>query len=89
MSNFEQQLAQRAAVDAAIAAEKNKGRDDALDTVRGLCKRNGITMLEVMLMCLNIRRVHANMVRQWQRNELCVRLLLNVHVFLRNSYVSF
>ena len=47
MSKLEQLLAQREAVDAAIAAEKNKGRDDALATVRGLCKQYGITMREV------------------------------------------
>ena len=40
-------MAQRAAMDEAIAAEKNKGRDDALATVRGLCKQYGITMREV------------------------------------------
>ena len=47
MNTPEQLLAQRAAVDAAIAAEKNKGREDALATVRGLCKQYGITMREV------------------------------------------
>jgi hypothetical protein len=47
MSKLEQLLAQRAAIDEAIAAEKNKGRDDALATVRGLCKQYGITMREV------------------------------------------
>jgi len=47
MSKLEQLLAQREAVDAAIAAEKNKGRDDALASVRGLCKQYGITMREV------------------------------------------
>ena len=47
MSKLEQLLAQRAAMDEAIAAEKNKGRDDALATVRGLCKQYGITMREV------------------------------------------
>ena len=34
-------------MDEAIAAEKNKGRDEALATVRGLCKQYGITMREV------------------------------------------
>ena len=34
-------------MDEAIAAEKNKGRDDALATVRALCKQYGITMREV------------------------------------------
>ena len=47
MSKLEQLLAQRAAMDEAIAAEKNKGRDDALTTVRALCKQYGITMREV------------------------------------------
>jgi hypothetical protein len=47
MSKLEQLLAQRAAMDEAIAAEKNKGRDDALATVRGLCKQYGITMREI------------------------------------------
>jgi DNA-binding protein H-NS len=47
MSKLEQLLAQRAAMDEAIAAEKNKGRDEALATVRGLCKQYGITMREV------------------------------------------
>ena len=36
MSKLEQLLAQRAAMDEAIAAEKDKGRDEALVTVRGL-----------------------------------------------------
>lgn len=47
MSKLEQLLAQRAAMDEAIAAEKDKGRDDALATVRALCKQYGITMREV------------------------------------------
>jgi hypothetical protein len=47
MSKLEQLLAQRAAMDEAIAAEKNKGRDEALATVRSLCKQYGITMREV------------------------------------------
>jgi len=47
MSKLEQLLAQRAAMDEAISAEKNKGRDDALATVRALCKQYGITMREV------------------------------------------
>ena len=47
MSKLEQLLAQRAAMDEAIAAEKNKGRDDALATVRALCKQYGITLREV------------------------------------------
>ena len=47
MSKLEQLLAQRAAVDEAITAEKNKGRDDALATVLSLCKQYGITTNEV------------------------------------------
>ena len=47
MSKLEQLLAQRAAMDEAIAAEKNKGREDALATVRSLCKQYGITIREV------------------------------------------
>jgi DNA-binding protein H-NS len=47
MSKLEQLLAQRAEMDEAIAAEKNKGREDALATVRNLCKQYGITMREV------------------------------------------
>ena len=47
MSKLEQLLAQRAAMDEAIAAEKNKGRDEALATVRSLCKQYGISMREV------------------------------------------
>ena len=47
MSKLEQLLAQRAAMDEAIAAEKNKGRDEAVATVRALCKQYGITMREV------------------------------------------
>jgi DNA-binding protein H-NS len=47
MSKLEQLLAQRAAMDEAIAAEKTKGREEALATVRSLCKQYGITMREV------------------------------------------
>ena len=47
MSKLEQLLAQRAAMDEAIEAEKNKGRDDALATVRSMCKQYSITMREV------------------------------------------
>jgi hypothetical protein len=36
MNKLDQLLAQRAAMDEAIAAEKNKGRVDALATVRAL-----------------------------------------------------
>ena len=47
MSKLEQLLKQQQDLAAAIEAEKNKGRDDALATVRGLCKQYGITMREV------------------------------------------
>ena len=47
MNKLEQLLKQQQDITAAIAAEKNKGRDDALATVRGLCKQYGITMREV------------------------------------------
>ena len=47
MSKLEQLLKQHEELAAAIATEKNKGRDDALATVRGLCKQYGITMREV------------------------------------------
>jgi hypothetical protein len=47
MSKLEQLLKQQTELAAAIAAEKDKGRDDALATVRALCKQYGITMREV------------------------------------------
>ena len=47
MSKLEQLLAERVAIDDKIAAEKNKGRDEALASVRALCKQYGITMREV------------------------------------------
>jgi hypothetical protein len=47
MNKLEELLAQRAAVDAAIAAETTKGRLDALANVRTLCKQFGITLREV------------------------------------------
>ena len=47
MSKLEQLLKQHEELAAAIAAEKNKGRDEALATVRGLCKQYGITMREI------------------------------------------
>jgi hypothetical protein len=47
MSKLEQLIKQQQEIAAAIEAEKNKGRDDALATVRGLCKQYGITMREV------------------------------------------
>jgi len=47
MNKLEQLLKQQSDLAAAIAAEKDKGRDEALATVRGLCKQYGITMREV------------------------------------------
>ena len=47
MSKLEQLLKQHEELAAAIAAEKNKGRDEAVATVRSLCKQYGITMREV------------------------------------------
>ena len=47
MNKLELLLAKRAAMDEEIAAEKNKGRDEALASVRALCKQYGITMREV------------------------------------------
>jgi hypothetical protein len=47
MSKLEQLLKQQTELAAAIAAEKDKGRDEALATVRGLCKQYGITIREV------------------------------------------
>jgi hypothetical protein len=47
MNKLEQLLKQQQDITAAIEAEKNKGRDDALATVRALCKQYGITMREV------------------------------------------
>ena len=47
MSKLEQLLKQQQDIAAAIEAEKNKGRDDALATVRGLCKQYEITLREV------------------------------------------
>ena len=47
MSKLEQLIKQQQEIAAAIEAEKNKGRDDALASVRGLCKQYGITMREV------------------------------------------
>ena len=47
MSKLEQLLKQHEELAAAIAAEKNKGRDEALATVRSLCKQYGITQREV------------------------------------------
>ena len=47
MSKLEQLLKQHEELAAAIAAEKNKGRDEALATVRSLCKQYGITQREI------------------------------------------
>ena len=47
MSKLEQLLKQQQEIAVAIAAEKNKGRDEALASVRALCKQYGITMREV------------------------------------------
>jgi hypothetical protein len=47
MSKLEQLLKQQQDIATAIEAEKNKGRDEAVATVRGLCKQYGITMREV------------------------------------------
>jgi hypothetical protein len=47
MSKLEQLLKQQQEIVAAIEAEKTKGREEALATVRGLCKQYGITMREV------------------------------------------
>lgn len=47
MSKLEQLLAQRAAMDEAIAAETSKGREEALATLRTLCKQFGISLREV------------------------------------------
>jgi hypothetical protein len=47
MSKLEQLIKQQQEIAVAIEAEKNKGRDDALASVRGLCKQYGITMREV------------------------------------------
>jgi hypothetical protein len=53
MSKLEQLLKQHEELAAAIEAEKNKGRDDALATVRGLCKQYGITLREVRAFVLD------------------------------------
>lgn len=47
MNKLEQLLKQHEELAAAIAAEKNKGRDEAVATVRSLCKQYGITQREV------------------------------------------
>lgn len=46
MTKLEQLLKQQQDITATIEAEKNKGRDDALATVRVLFKQYGITMRE-------------------------------------------
>jgi hypothetical protein len=47
MSKLEQLMKQQQEIAAAIEAEKSKGREEALTTVRGLCKQYGITLREV------------------------------------------
>jgi hypothetical protein len=47
MSKLEQLLKQQQEIAAAIEAEKNKGREEALATVRSLCKQYSITLREV------------------------------------------
>jgi DNA-binding protein H-NS len=47
MSKLEQLLKQQQEIAAAIEAEKTKGRQEVLATVRGLCKQYGITLREV------------------------------------------
>ena len=47
MSKLEQLMKQQQEIAAAIEAEKSKGREEALSTVRGLCKQYGITLREV------------------------------------------
>jgi hypothetical protein len=47
MTKLEQLLKQQQEINAAIEAEKTKGRLEALATVRGLCKQYGITLREV------------------------------------------
>ncbi len=47
MSKLEQLLKQQQEINAAIEAEKAKGRLEALATVRSLCKQYGITLREV------------------------------------------
>ena len=47
MSKLEQLLKQQQEINAAIEAEKTKGRLEALATVRGLCKQYEITLREV------------------------------------------
>ena len=47
MSKMAQLLKQQAEIEAAIEAEKNKGREDALHNVREAIKAYGITLREV------------------------------------------
>jgi hypothetical protein len=47
MSKLEQLIKQQQEIVAAIEAEKSKGREEALATVRSLCKQYGITLREV------------------------------------------
>jgi DNA-binding protein H-NS len=47
MSKLEQLLAERAAMDQKIEAEIDKNREEALTTVRSLCKQYAITLREI------------------------------------------
>lgn len=47
MSKLEQLLKQQQDIAAAIEAEKNKGREEAVATVQSLCKQYSITLREV------------------------------------------
>lgn len=47
MSKLEQLIKQQQEIAAAIEAEKSKGREEALATVRTLCKQFGISLREV------------------------------------------
>ena len=47
LNKLEQLMKQQQELAAAIEAEKAKGREEALATVRGLCKQYGITMREI------------------------------------------
>jgi hypothetical protein len=47
MSKLEQLLKQQQDIAAAIEAEKNKGREEAVATVQSLCKQYNITLREV------------------------------------------
>ena len=47
MSKLEQLIKQQQEIAAAIEAEKSKGREEALATVRTLCRQFGISLREV------------------------------------------